>query len=284
MKKFLSLILLLAAVAGTANADNYFTLRAEHASAANDTLWFNPSVAGSYQQFYAVAHFDGYLDHWYLKITHPLHMDIYNNSDPTKIIQEGPAMNVPYINSDGDSAVYHALLLTKVVNTTREEGDSLLSYFSSTITDFGYWDPYNNGNYLSYGTIKWGPGTHDFMFDFNFYIPYGTMDVDINLNAALTSTADWRGVYTVNMNPCINNIHIHLGYIKGDVTGDGALTMADVTLLIDYLFDSVTLTQYQVAAADVTGDGLVTIADVTALSDLVLAQNNNNIPENIEET
>ena len=269
MKKFLSLILLLAAAAGTANADNYFTLRAENATSANDTLWFNPSVAGSNQKFYAVAHFEGYLDHWYLKMTHPLYMGIHDDPlHPELTTVEGSAMYVPYINSAGDSAVHHAYLLTKSVNNSTDT--TYESFFSSTISIYGYWDQYNNGNYEPYGTVKWGPGTHDYMFEFKFEIPDGMMDADVILDATLTSTLDWRGVWTVNLLHAIKLVHIHLGYQKGDVTGDGVLTMADVTLLIDFLFGSVTLDPYQEAAADVNGDGLVTIADVTALGDLVL--------------
>ena len=52
----------------------------------------------------------------------------------------------------------------------------------------------------------------------------------------------------------------------GDVNGDGQVTIADVTALIDMLLGNGTAP----AAADVTGDGQVTIADVTALIDMLL--------------
>lgn len=52
----------------------------------------------------------------------------------------------------------------------------------------------------------------------------------------------------------------------GDVNGDGQVTIADVTALIDLLLGNGTAP----AAADVTGDGQVTIADVTALIDMLL--------------
>ena len=53
---------------------------------------------------------------------------------------------------------------------------------------------------------------------------------------------------------------------SGDVNGDGSVTIADVTALIDLLLNGGTAP----AAADVNGDNAVTIADVTALIDMLL--------------
>ncbi|MBQ6165940.1 MAG: dockerin type I repeat-containing protein [Muribaculaceae bacterium] len=266
MKKILLSLMALMAIL-PASADNYFTLRADSAiSAVNDTLWFHPKFAGNTLDFHALAHFDGYLDHWYLKMTHPKNIKIDNSVTP--IIEEEEGMDVPYINSYGDSAVYHALLLTRSPNN--DVVTAYESYFSSTITGFGYWDPYNNGNYLCYGTVKWGPDTQDPMFTFKFKLPSGLMDADIILDAALTSTDDWRGVPTVNMNPCVKTVHIHLGYQRGDVSGDWVLSMSDVVMLIDHINGIAQLDAYQLAAADVDGDGYITIADVIDLQDLIL--------------
>jgi hypothetical protein len=54
--------------------------------------------------------------------------------------------------------------------------------------------------------------------------------------------------------------------IPGDVNGDGSVTIADVSALIDLLLGSGTPS----AGADVNVDGSVTIADVSALIDLLL--------------
>ena len=56
----------------------------------------------------------------------------------------------------------------------------------------------------------------------------------------------------------------------GDVNGDGQVTIADVTALIDSLLSGV---EVPLDAADVNGDGQVTIADVTALIDMLLSGN-----------
>ena len=55
--------------------------------------------------------------------------------------------------------------------------------------------------------------------------------------------------------------------LRGDVDGDGTVSIADVTTLIDRLLLSVD--DYD-AVADTDADGLVTIADVTALIDYLL--------------
>jgi hypothetical protein len=54
--------------------------------------------------------------------------------------------------------------------------------------------------------------------------------------------------------------------IPGDVNGDGNVTIADVSALIDLLLSSGTPT----AGADGNADGSVTSADVSALIDLLL--------------
>lgn len=58
--------------------------------------------------------------------------------------------------------------------------------------------------------------------------------------------------------------------ILGDVNGDGAVSIADVTALIDYLLEGGDINE---AGADVTQDGNISIADVTALIDKLLGGN-----------
>ena len=59
--------------------------------------------------------------------------------------------------------------------------------------------------------------------------------------------------------------------LLGDVNGDGAVNIADVTVLIDYLLGN--NSSIDVAAADVNGDNAINIADVTALIDQLLNNN-----------
>ena len=59
-----------------------------------------------------------------------------------------------------------------------------------------------------------------------------------------------------------------MGYICGDVDGDGYTTISDVTALIDYLLSGSSV--INTANSDVDGDSKITIGDVTALIDILL--------------
>ncbi|MBQ9558438.1 MAG: hypothetical protein IJ762_05485 [Bacteroidaceae bacterium] len=66
-------------------------------------------------------------------------------------------------------------------------------------------------------------------------------------------------------------IHVEFGedFLKGDVNGDGSVTIADVTMLVNIVLGKAAVN----AASDVNGDGSVTIADVTYLVNTVLGKN-----------
>jgi len=55
----------------------------------------------------------------------------------------------------------------------------------------------------------------------------------------------------------------------GDINGDGKVSMADLTLLIDYVL-GYELDTFNIEAADIQGDGRISIADVSSLIDMVL--------------
>ncbi len=56
---------------------------------------------------------------------------------------------------------------------------------------------------------------------------------------------------------------------KGDVNGDGQVTIADVTALVNIILGK---SEDELGMADVNGDGPVTIADVTALVNIILGK------------
>ncbi|MBR4829696.1 MAG: leucine-rich repeat protein [Muribaculaceae bacterium] len=62
---------------------------------------------------------------------------------------------------------------------------------------------------------------------------------------------------------------IYTDFMSGDINGDGALTISDVTALIDQLLSGDDIPAY----ADVNGNGVVNISDVTALIDILLSGN-----------
>ena len=268
---FLAVFCLLAS-ASHVNADNYFTLLADDAEVINDTTIRITPVNVAYDlQMYVCAHFDGYLDHWFVEMTHPSGLSInYATIDEVSSMD-----SIPYTNSLGVDTVFNALLLTKVVNTpVPNDSTKLLSYFSSTITAEGYWEPDGDGDYESYGMVKWGPCELDTMFSFSIRIPKDATSKVFTLDATLTSTSDDRPtVTTVYVPHVVKNIHILIAYRKGDVNGDGQVNLGDVNQLVTWLsygFDGAT--DYQIAACDVNGDGQINLTDVTYLIDLLLAQ------------
>ena len=67
-----------------------------------------------------------------------------------------------------------------------------------------------------------------------------------------------------------------LKVVTGDVNRDGAITIADVTALVNIILgkDEQVPYIYDHDAADVNGDGAITIADVTALVNVILGKGN----------
>ena len=57
------------------------------------------------------------------------------------------------------------------------------------------------------------------------------------------------------------------GFIKGDVNGDGAVNVSDVTALVNMILGTLPKDE---ARADVNGDGVVNVSDVTALVNIIL--------------
>ena len=92
-----------------------------------------------------------------------------------------------------------------------------------------------------------------------------------------THTLAWSYAKDNSVNPegdyfAIDNVRLGSATQRGDVNGDGSVTIADVTALIDYLLSG-NATGVNVGAADCNNDTHVTIADVTALIDYLLSGN-----------
>lgn len=58
----------------------------------------------------------------------------------------------------------------------------------------------------------------------------------------------------------------------GDVNGDGSISIADVTALVNIVLGRTA--EFDEKVADVNGDGSVSVADVTALVNLILGKTN----------
>ena len=268
---FLAIICLLtcSSYVFTASADNYFTLRTATDTIVNDTLRINPNWAGGFCKMYVPAHFDGRLDHWYLKMVHPGNMSVYDGNIVDLKVAVGPAMTIEYLDQNGDSAIHNAVITTNIPNVI-EQDTLFASYFASTINVLGYWNHDEVRTFDSYGTVKWEAGYYDYMFAFSLFIPSGCVNADLTLDLTMTSTSDARG-NIVNNDRTFRTIHLYVGYLLGDVNGDGFVSIADVSTLIDWLLNGISVTDpYILAAADVDGDGVVEVSDISTLIDMIM--------------
>lgn len=141
--------------------------------------------------------------------------------------------------------------------------------------------PSNATGTLTFDFKAWGEGSsYDkciFIVDGTQKFSYGARQNNwetytVELSAG-THTLTWTYSKDGSVNPtgdyfAVDNVKLvtQVNVQSGDVNGDGQVTIADVTALIDLLLGNGTAP----AAADVTGDGQVTIADVTALIDRLL--------------
>lgn len=123
-------------------------------------------------------------------------------------------------------------------------------------------------------TIK--VGSNQYNYDVRSAI-YGGCDVDFDVLVP-SSVVDLTGkTYTVKAYYYEQNQGSYIELtttvvhpvVPGDVDGDGALSINDVTALVDYLISG-NSSSIVVDAADCDADGVVTIADVTALIDALL--------------
>lgn len=110
----------------------------------------------------------------------------------------------------------------------------------------------------------------------------GSTISDILNNGKSLSNGTWTGkessvVFTFNENQRINTIKITYEVeatepevLLGDVNNDGAVTIADVTALVNVLLGKGS--SYNLDAADVNSDDKTTIADVVALVKMILTK------------
>lgn len=70
---------------------------------------------------------------------------------------------------------------------------------------------------------------------------------------------------------CDEDCTVTAANLKGDVNGDGSISIGDVTIFIDFLLGGGNIPNFRIENADVNDDGGVSIGDVTTLIDELLA-------------
>lgn len=252
MKKILVILLALAAFL-PASADRYLTF------GENDTLMVRPSREDGTQAVMVRAHFDGRLDQWSMIMNLPQGVRLigYERSDDM--------LYVPYWNNLGESCYCSAPLYVN------QSDDGAAVTMRTNISQRGYWDPYNNGRFDNYGTVKWEAGDYDRMFELVFRFEDTLPDnASIAISEYLSSNDDQRG-FTIPATYLDNTIQLYWVYRPGDVDGDAKVGITDVTALIDMILSGeVPQSEDLRDAADVDGDGTITIVDVTVLIDRIL--------------
>ena len=271
MKKLQLILLSCLLGAASAMASSFMTVT------ESDTLRILPTQFEKYEILPVICNFDGVCDHWRFQIDHPVQFRI-NDFYPKSSIDDGGYLNygvsVPYLQYDGTEAIYKADIL-QIKDEQVISANIRRSLYESSITQHGYWDSNNDGIYESYGTVKWGPGRVERMFDIHFFLDSDCTGDSIVISAMMTCTTDWRYPainYTYN-----KVIHLVVSYQVGDVNGDDKVDISDVTALINLLVTGGVdnLDEYQRDAADVNRDGNINISDVTALINRLQKAGNN---------
>ena len=246
MKKIIFLAIVALFVSINSYAANCLTL--------GDTIRIHPVHLDGYSQQNVVMYNEGYCDSWTMSVAYPKNLTVKLVSGVTAL----DGMSIPYYNRYGVEDIYHAPLNVGAGYYT----------ISSEITARGYYDLYGNGEWDSYGTVKWVPGAHA-MFQYNFYLDPSFRDGIITFDGRITSGSDQRGPILQDVR-FYKSTYIYVGYMLGDVTGNEKWNIDDVTLLISRVLRGEQLDEFAEAAADINQDGQVNIADVTLLIHMVL--------------
>jgi hypothetical protein len=246
--KQLMVIAALAAASMSVNGANFITM-------GGDSIRINPNKLDGYTKQTVTMVTDGYCDTWNVVFGYPDGMSVKLVAGITAL--EG--MTVGYTDHSGMYDTYEATL-----NVSAAYG----SVGSTTASVYGFWDYNEDGAYEPYGTIKWAPGTHE-MFALNFFISPSFRRGYITMDATFNSSPDSRGAILSNVRS-FKKCFMWVGHMRGDVTGDERINIADVVMLVDYILEREELDEFQSAAADANCDGMAGIADVTTIIDMIL--------------
>ena len=163
-----------------------------------------------------IHHWELALDEWFMHFSMPEGLELVS-------ISRGRDLDMVVFNEDGMPYTYNAPL------TVQD------SSAACKIADIGYEDLNEDGAFDPYGTIKFLAGNQEVLF-LDVLVHEGFESGTITIDGRFNSGADDR-MYTPVCNDFwfVSFAHVSVSYDRGDVNGDGKLTVEDVTLLIDSL-------------------------------------------------
>ena len=248
MKKFLSLLLLLFCVA-TASADTYFEI---------DNYEVPRARVGSFISVPVKAHFSGRVSAWQIYFTLPDGLSLRRASSTSQ-------MTIHFTDMFGEPDSIRPGVSTGSIPT-------VLSFVSAQ----GYWDPDGDEEYETYGVVKWEAGDYDHFFTLHINVSSEFKGGEIVLKTIPSSGNDTRGGTIKETGDDGKSFFTTTIFtleppMPGDVDGNGSLSIADASLLIDYLLGQ-EVEGISPEAADVDGNGIVSIADISAIIDLLVNQ------------
>ncbi len=233
----------------TISADTYFEI---------DDYQFSRADIGTMVPLPVKAHFSGRLSAWQIYFTLPEGLTL-------RAAESTEQMKIYYYNRRG-----------KLDSITPGVSKGTIPTVLSVIMTSGFWDPDGDGEYETYGVVKWEAGDYDHFFTLWFDVLPEFKGGEMIMETNPASGDDTRGGTIKETGDHGKKFFTSTMFtleppMPGDVDGNGSLSIADATLLVDYLLNQ-EVEGFLVEAADVDGNDTVSIPDVTALIDLLVNQ------------
>ena len=233
----------------TISADTYFEI---------DDYEFSRADIGTMVPLPVKAHFSGRLSAWQIYFTLPEGLTL-------RAAESTEQMTIYYYNRRG-----------KLDSITPGVSKGTIPTVLSVIMTSGFWDPDGDGEYETYGVVKWEAGDYDHFFTLWFDVLPEFKGGEMIMKSMPSSGKDARGgtireTGDEGKSFFTSTIFTLEPPMPGDVDGNGSLSIADATLLVDYLLNQ-EVEGFLVEAAAVDGNDTVSISDVTALIDLLVNQ------------
>ena len=118
--------------------------------------------------------------------------------------------------------------------------------------------------------LKWNEDKSHYENEYTYTLKAGWIPENMNIVAFVH-----RSTSTTPLQPVINCQSLPISdllvpSIRGDVTGDGKVDIADVNAVINIMLGKTVISDELLVTSDVTGDGKVDIADVNAVINIML--------------